>query len=101
VQEDLVKKITANPKYQELVSKRTSFGWVLAILMLVVYYGYIAIIAFDKQLLAAKLGAGVMSVGIPVGLGVILFTIIITGVYVSRANKEFDELTAEIVKEVQ
>ncbi len=96
-----VAKIMANPKYKELVSKRTSFGWLLTVLMLVVYYGYISVIAFNKQALAAKLGAGVMSVGIPVGLGVILFTIVITGVYVSRANKEFDELTAQIVKEVQ
>ena len=67
--------------------------------MMVVYYGYIAVIAFDKELLAVRLGEGVMTVGIPVGLGVIVFTILITGIYVRRANSEFDTLTAEIVKE--
>ena len=99
MEDDLVRKVTANPKYQELVAKRTSYGWILTIIMMVVYYGYIAVIAFDKELLAVRLGEGVMTVGIPVGLGVIAFTIIITGIYVRRANSEFDTLTAEIVKE--
>lgn len=99
MEDDLVKKITANPKYQKLVGTRTSYGWMLTIIMLIVYYGYIAMIAFDKEFLAAKLGAGVMTVGIPVGLGVIFFTIIITGIYVRRANSEFDALTQDIVKE--
>ncbi|KAI5916470.1 DUF485 domain-containing protein [Thauera sp. 2A1] len=99
MEDDLVKKITANPKYQKLVGTRTSYGWLLTIIMLIVYYGYIALIAFSKETLAVKLGAGVMTVGIPVGLGVIFFTIIITGIYVRRANSEFDALTQEIVKE--
>ena len=99
MEDDLVKKITANPKYHKLVGTRTSYGWMLTIIMLIVYYGYIALIAFSKETLAVKLGAGVMTVGIPVGLGVIFFTIIITGIYVRRANSEFDALTQEIVKE--
>ena len=99
MEDDLVRKVTANPKYQKLVAKRTSYGWILTIIMMVVYYGYIAVIAFDKELLAVRLGEGVMTVGIPVGLGVIVFTILITGIYVRRANSEFDTLTAEIVKE--
>ena len=99
MEDDLVRKVTANPKYQKLVRTRTSYGWTLTIMMLIVYYGYIALIAFDKELLAVRLGEGVMTVGIPVGLGVIAFTIIITGIYVRRANSEFDTLTAEIVKE--
>ncbi len=101
MQEDLVKKIKSNPKYHELISKRSSFGWMLTLAMMVVYYGFIAVIAFNKQIFAAKLGTGVMTVGVPVGFGVIVFTIIITGIYVNRANKEFDDLTAAIVKEVQ
>ncbi|HJV27076.1 MAG TPA: DUF485 domain-containing protein [Aromatoleum sp.] len=99
MQNDLVTKIVANPKYQQLVSTRSSYGWILTVIMLIVYYGYIAIIAFDKGMLAKRLGEGVMTVGIPVGLGVILFTILITGLYVRRANSEFDALTQEIVKE--
>ena len=95
----VVARIQANPKYRELKSKRNSFGWTLAILMLVVYYGYIALIAFDKPFLAKPLGAGVTTLGIPLGMGVIIFTIIITGIYVRRANTEFDELTRQILAE--
>ena len=95
----VVDKILKNPKYQELQSKRNSFGVLLSILMLVVYYGYIALIAFNKPFLAQPLGAGVTTVGIPIGMAVIVFTIVITGIYVRRANGEFDELTKEILKD--
>ena len=96
---DMAARIAANPKYQQLVSTRSRFGWILTILMLLVYYGYIAIVAFNKEFLSQRLGEGVMTIGIPIGLGVILFTILITGIYVKRANTEFDQLTAEIIKE--
>ncbi|WP_332670660.1 DUF485 domain-containing protein [Aromatoleum sp.] len=99
MQNDMVAIIAANPKYQRLVKTRSSYGWLLTAIMMIVYYGYIAIIAFDKELFARRLGEGVMTVGIPVGFGVIVFTIIITGIYVRRANSEFDALTREIVKE--
>ena len=92
-------KIEANPKYHELRTKRNSFGWTMTILMMVVYYGYIALIAFNKPFLAQPIGAGVTSLGIPIAMGVIVFTIVITGIYVSRANGEYDRLTAEILKE--
>ena len=99
MENDMAAKIAANPKYQKLVGTRSSFGWILTMIMMVVYYGYIAIIAFNKEMLAARLGEGVMTVGIPVGLGVIFFTILITGFYVRRANSEFDQLIREIVEE--
>jgi len=92
-------KIQNNPKYQELREKRHNFGMLLTILMLVVYYGYIALIAFDKAFLAKPIGAGVTTLGIPIGMGVIIFTIVITGIYVRRANDEYDALTAEILKD--
>ena len=95
----MVAKIEANPKYHKLRSKRNSFGWSLTVLMMIVYYGYIALIAFNKPFLAQPIGAGVTSLGIPIAMGVIIFTIVITGIYVSRANGEYDRLTAEILKD--
>ena len=92
-------KIEANPKYHELRRKRNAFGWTLTIVMMVVYYGYIALIAFNKPFLAQPIGDGVTTMGIPIGMGVIIFTILITGIYVRRANGEYDRLTAEILKE--
>ena len=64
--------------------------------MLVVYYGYILLIAFNKDLLSARIGSGVMTWGIPIGFGVIIFTIVVTAIYVRRANSEFDALSDQI-----
>ncbi|MGZ5784542.1 MAG: DUF485 domain-containing protein [Ramlibacter sp.] len=95
----VTERIRANPKYLELKRKRDGFGWLLAVCMLVVYYGYIALIAFNKEFLSLPLGTGVTTIGVPIGMGVIVFTIVITGIYVRRANTEFDELTRQILEE--
>ena len=95
----VVQKIQSHPKYLELRTKRNRLGIFLTLLMLLAYYGYIALIAFDKKFLAQPIGAVVTSLGIPIGMGVIIFTIVITGIYVRRANGEFDTLTKEILKD--
>jgi uncharacterized membrane protein (DUF485 family) len=95
---DLTQRILRDPKYHELRAKRSRFGWWLTLSMMLVYYGFILLVAFDKPFLATKLGAGVTTVGMPLGLAVILFTILITGLYVKRANSEYDALTDDITK---
>lgn len=100
MQDDLVQRITAHPQYQELKAKRTSLGWKLTILMMIVYYGFIMLVAFNKSFLSQRLGDGVMTIGMPIGLGVIVFTIVITAIYVRRANGLFDTLTEQVTKAV-
>ena len=51
------------------------------------------------DVLAQPMGSGVTTIGIPIGMAVIVFTIVIVGVYVRRANNEYDALTREILKE--
>lgn len=97
--EQAVLRIQNNPRYQQLRQTRNRFGWRLTILMLIVYYGFIGLIAFDKAFLAKPIGAGVTSLGMPIGLGVILFTVLITGLYVYRANTEFDAISQEVLEE--
>ncbi|UXU74497.1 MULTISPECIES: DUF485 domain-containing protein [unclassified Paracoccus (in: a-proteobacteria)] len=99
MEDSLVRRIAADPNYKALTERRSRFGWMLTIAMLVVYYGYILLIAFDKEFLATRLGSGVTTLGIPIGFGVILFTILVTGIYVRRANSEFDELSDKIKRE--
>ena len=82
MQTDLTKRIAAHPSYQQLKARRTRFGWWLTGAMLVVYYGFILLVAFDRPLLATRLGDGVMTVGMQLGLAVIVFTIVITAIYV-------------------
>ena len=100
MEDDLVRKIKGNAKYQKLVATRSTYGWTLTWCMMIVYYGFIMLIAFNKELLSTRMGDGVTTWGIPIGLFVIVFTVIITGIYVRRANTEFDALTAAIRKEV-
>lgn len=97
---ELARRIAAHPKYQELKAKRTRFGWWLTLAMMVVYYGFILLVAFNKEFLSQRLGAGVMTVGIPLGFGVIVFTVVITAIYVKRANGEYDDLADAVAKAV-
>jgi uncharacterized membrane protein (DUF485 family) len=92
-------RILADPNYQLLKSKRTRLGWTLTWAMMIVYYGFILLVAFKKDILAAPIGDGVMTWGIPIGFGVILFTIAITAYYVRRANSEFDDLSEKVKRE--
>jgi len=97
----LVERIKQNPKYQELVRKRSSFAKILTIAMLLLYFGFIALVALNKPLLATPIGAGVTTIGIPLGVFVIVSAFLLTGIYVRRANSEFDDLTKDIVEEVK
>ena len=99
--DELVQRIKADPNYHKLVTTRSRYGWTLTWSMMVVYYGFILLIAFNKEWMGTRLGDGVMTWALPVGLFVILFTIVVTAIYVRRANSEFDELTAAIRARVQ
>ena len=97
---DLTTRIANHPSYQALKAKRTSFGLWLTLAMMVVYYGFILLVAFNKPFLATRLGEGVTTYAIPIGLGVIVFTVAITAIYVRRANREYDDLTEQVSKAV-
>ncbi|WP_232630472.1 DUF485 domain-containing protein [Methylobacterium sp. Leaf118] len=90
-------RVAANPIFQTLVRERTRYGWILTGAMLVVYFGFIGLIAFDKALLATKVG-GTASLGFYMGMFVIVFAFLLTGIYVARANTRFDRLSAELVR---
>ena len=93
-------RVLQNPRFRELVRERTRFAWTLTIVMLVIYFGFILLVAFAKPLLAMKIGGGVTSLGIVLGLGVILSAFVLTGIYVHRANGRFDELTRNLTREL-
>jgi uncharacterized membrane protein (DUF485 family) len=93
-------EIENNPKFKELVATRKSLGWTLSLVMLAIYFGFILLVAFDKAFLGTPLSAsGVSTIGIPVGLAVIISAFVLTGIYVVKANARYDELTRQIVEE--
>lgn len=90
-------QVKNDPLFHELVTKRARFAWTLTFAMLAIYFGFILIIAFAPTSLATRIGSGVTTVGIPLGLAVIVSAFTLTGIYVRRANSEFDSLTQQIV----
>ncbi|MEO5352089.1 MAG: DUF485 domain-containing protein [Magnetococcus sp. XQGC-1] len=98
----LVQRIKANPKYQELVAKRTGFAWFLSIVMLIIYYAFILVVAFAPKSLGDKIAPeSVISIGIPIGVLIIVSAFILTGIYVFRANSTYDELTRQVKEETK
>ena len=91
-------RIRNNPSFQELERKRNVFSWSLAILMLAIYMGFVFLVAFGHDIVAQQIGTGGLTLAFPLGLGVILVAIVLTGIYVVRANSEFDRLTREVVR---
>ena len=98
----LYERIEKSAKFKELVRKRQSFATLLSIVMLVLYVGFILLIAFAPAWLGAPLYAGTnVTRGIPIGVGLIVISFLLTGIYVWRANGEFDRLTRELLNEVK
>lgn len=82
-------------KLQNLIRKKWIVSLSLTAVMLAIYYGFILVLAFNKELLATKFGG--VTLGLPVGLGVILSACVLTGVYVRWANGPYDAAVREIL----
>lgn len=101
-QPNIQAKIRSNPKFAELVGKRTRFAIILSLLVLVPYYSFMMITAFNPGLLGQPLSDGsIITVGWPVGAILIIGSWLLTGVYIKRANGEFDSLNEQILKEAR
>jgi uncharacterized membrane protein (DUF485 family) len=101
-QENIHAKIRSNPKFAEMVDKRTRFAIILSLVVLVPYYAFMMITAFNPALLAQPLAeGGVLTVGWPIAAVLVVGGWLLTGVYIRRANGEFDELNQQILQEAR
>ena len=91
-----LEELRNSEEYKKLVSERSKSKWPLAVLMLIIYFGFVLVIAFHPTLFAVKIGNGHTSLGIVVGLLVILASFLITGIYVRKANKVLEPLTKQL-----
>ncbi|GGK65310.1 DUF485 domain-containing protein [Rufibacter glacialis] len=82
-------EILESPDFKRLVKKRWSVSLVLTCTMLIVYFGFLLLVAFNKQVLATRIGE-YTTLAIPIGLGIILFAWVLTGIYVFWANNHYD-----------
>jgi uncharacterized membrane protein (DUF485 family) len=100
VQASVTAKIRQNPKFQELIERRGRFAWTLAAIVLVLFYGFVMVVAFSPSVLGAPLMEGSrITVGLSAVLFIFVFSWLLTAYYVRRANSEFDALTKEIVNQ--
>lgn len=97
---DFASRVRRNPDFVRLEAERTRFGWTLAAIMFAVFAAFMLCVAFAPGIMSLPVGRGV-TLALPLGIGVILSAISLTGIYVLRANGEFDELTRRIVADAQ
>ncbi len=88
-----------DPRFRDLIARRDRFAITLTVILSLVYFGFILLIAFNKPLMGAPIAGGTMSIGIVLGLGMILFTLFLTGWYIWRANKDFDVVADQLLAE--
>ena len=92
--------IQAHPLFRQLVSRRRRFTLLLSVATLVPYYIFTLVAALRPDVLARRVPAyGSVSAGWPVGVAIIVGAWLLTGLYVRRANGEFDRITRELVRE--
>jgi len=87
--------IIDSPEFKDLVATKGSVSAILTVIMLAAYFGFILVLAFNKEILSGLLMEG-LSVGIPVGLFVILLAWGLTGIYVFWANDKYDSAVNKI-----
>ena len=96
----MYERMRANPKFQELVARRGRFAWVLAFVVLTLFYGFVMVVAFNPASLGQPVAEGSkLTVGVALELFMFVFFWTLTAVYVKRANGEFDAITEEVVRD--
>ena len=96
-----VEQILQNPKFKEMVAKKSCLSWTLTAIMLFVYVGFMLLVGYNKEFLMSSVSGGVTTWGIPLGLGIIVLSFILCGVYSYIANNKLDQLTEEAMREVE
>lgn len=94
-----IHQILESAEFKKMVSQRWSFSLFLTILMLIVYLGFIFAVAFAKDFLATKIGLHI-NIGLVLGVSIIIFSWLLTGIYVYWANNRYDKTVSEIKKKI-
>jgi uncharacterized membrane protein (DUF485 family) len=92
-------RIRENPDFIQLVRRKQRLTWSLTAAMLVIYYGFVLLVAFAPGVLGQSLNGGVTSVGMLVGVVIILLSFALTGVYVKHTNSVLDPLNDKVKQE--
>ena len=87
--------LLASAEFRHMLARRWRVSLVLTALLFVLYYGYIVLIAVNRELLSIKIG-DVTTLGIPLGAAVIVGAWALTAAYVVWANRHYDPEVARL-----
>lgn len=96
-----VERILQNPKFKEMVSKKSTLSWTLTAIMLFVYVGFMLLVGYNKEFLLSSISGGVTTWGMPLGLSIIVLSFLLCGVYSYIANNKLDKLNEDAIREVE
>ena len=83
------KPVDGDIELQRLARRRWRVAITLTVVMVIIYFGFISLVAFDKELLGRRIGSG-LSIGILLGALVIVASWLLTWFYVRWANTHYD-----------
>ena len=89
-----------SPDFKRLVRQKWTISIILTLILFVVYYGFIILVAVNKPFLAQKIGE-YTTIGIPIGVGVIVAAWVLTAIYVSWANRVQDAEVARLLTDLK
>ena len=99
--QEIYKKIRNHPDFLNLVQTRKRISWLLTAIIIFCYFIFIIIIAFAPNIFSQKIFPdSVITLGIIIGLLIILLSIFLTGIYVYIANKKLDEINNKVIKKI-
>ena len=93
--------IANDPRYSELVRDRQRFSWTLTTITVVVYSAFVSLIAFDKPLMTRPIAGGATSIGVVLGVLMLIGTVAICAIYVRRANGIYDAAIADLLSDAR
>ena len=85
-----------NKEFSELVKKQNILSYSFAFIILSIYFMFIIIIGFKPNIFSFFLYDSKFTIGIVYGVSIIIFSIILTTIYVLLANKILDKIREKI-----
>ncbi|HXY53516.1 MAG TPA: DUF485 domain-containing protein [Nitrospirota bacterium] len=87
--------------FKDLSGQKNTISIILTILELVIYFGFVGLIAYNKPFLAQKLSeGGAATIGIPIAVGTIVLSWVLTGIYIWWANAKYDVLVKKVKEKI-
>lgn len=83
-------------EFQELVSARRKLSYSIALINIVSYFSFIFLVAFAPDFLGQTIGDSSISIGIYLGLALIIFSFLLTGIYLKVSNSKINKLQEKL-----